>query len=87
MCWRIVLLATVVVAVALGGIGFVAAALGSGDPRFTPRSRRAGSQPRPNGKVPLRRNNAPLWWFGAGAVLVIGLASVPLLRQRESKGE
>lgn len=86
MKWRVVLLVTLVVAVVLGAVGFAAAALGTGDRRFTPRHRQPEPQPPMNGKVPLRRNTAPLWWFAAGAVLVIGLASVPLLRQREAKG-
>jgi hypothetical protein len=34
--------------------------------------------------VPLRAGAAPWWWAGAGAVLVLGLAALPLAGRRRS---
>jgi hypothetical protein len=79
---RVVVFASVAVALILGGIGFTAAALGSDGRRFGPRRGENERRETSNGNLAPRRNSAPLWWFAAGGALLIGLAGVPLLRRR-----
>lgn len=95
MNWRAVLLIGAILAVACASIGFtldVAAVQvrGTADPAVQGSSwprpfAREVWYPRPGGRRVITKGDERFWYFAAGAIAVLTLASLPLLREREAR--